>query len=195
MGLDKLKKWNDAYQNADIALAIPAQVLKENEFLLPTKGLALDLACGRGGNALFLARLNSANFQVDAVDISPVVLEQLKNYANLHDLPIDCYVRDVESEGLLKKEYDVIVISYFLCRDLFPEIVAALKPNGLLFYQTWAQDKVDDTGPKNPQFRLEPTELLDLTKPLVPLYYQENGMMGDVAKGLRNEAMLIACKK
>lgn len=191
---NKLKKWNEAYQDADIATAVPAQVLLENEYLLPKKGDALDLACGRGGNALYLARLKSSDLQVDAIDVSPVVLDKLKKYTAQHSLAINCYLRDIESEGLLQKKYDVIVVSYFLYRNLFPAIVSALKPNGLLFYQTWAQDRVDDTGPNNPKFRLASTELLSLTTPLIPLFYRENGIIGDVEKGLRNEAMLVARK-
>ncbi len=191
---NKLNKWNEAYQEADIATATPAQVLLENEYLLPKKGDALDLACGRGGNALFLARLELSGFQVDAVDISPVVLDKLKQYATQHSLNINCHLRDIESEGLPQKQYDVIVVSYFLYRDLFPAIVNALKPNGLLFYQTWGQKKVDDAGPNSPQFRLAPAELLSLTKSLMPVLYRDNGTMGNVNEGLRNEVMLIARK-
>lgn len=191
---NKLKKWDDAYKDADIATATPAQVLLENEYLLPKKGDVLDLACGRGGNALFLARLKSFNLQVDAIDVSPVVLDKLKQYAAQNDLAINCHLRDIESQGLLQKQYDVIVVSYFLDRDLFPAIVSALKPNGLLFYQTWSQEKVDDTGPNNPKFRLASSELLRLTTSLVPLLYRENGAIGNTNKGLRNEAMLIARK-
>jgi len=191
---NKLKKWNEAYQDADIASAVPAQVLIENEYLLPKKGDALDLACGRGGNTLFLARLKSSNLQVDAVDLSPVVLDKLKKYATQNNLAVNCHLRDIESQGLLEKQYDVIVVSYFLYRDLFPAIIDALKPHGLLFYQTWSQEKVDDTGPNNPKFRLASSELLTLTNPLIPLLYRENGTVGDTNKGLRNEAMLIARK-
>lgn len=188
----KLRKWDDAYQNADIGSALPARVLEENAFLLPGSGEALDLACGRGGNALFLARLAQSDFQVDAVDFSPVVLNSLSIFAEQNQLAIRCHLRDIESNGLMDKQYDVIVVSYFLCRDLFPAIIGALKPGGLLFYQTWSQQRVDDSGPNNPEFRLEPGELLKFCDPLSVVYYRENGTLGDTKQGLRNEAMLVA---
>jgi len=200
---EKLMKWQAAYQDADIASATPARVLRDNAFLLPhlkkypaQKSRALDLACGRGGNALFLAR---QGYDVDAMDISTNVLEKLFDFAAKNGLALHCIQHDVESEGLpasyYAEYYDVIVVSYFLYRPLFAEIVNALKPGGLLFYQTWSQVLVDkEKGPTNTQFRLLRGELLELAKPLVPVFYQENGVLGDVAQGLRNEAMLVAQK-
>jgi len=184
----KLDKWNEAYQDADVASARPAPVLLENQHLLPKEGNALDLACGRVGNAIFLAR---HGFEVDAVDISPVVLSSVEQYVTDQALSVSCICRDIENKGLMEKQYDVIVVSYFLNRKLFPQIIKALKPNGLLFYETWSQQKVDDSGPKNPDFRLKPTELLNLTSALRPLFYREEGDNGDVLKGFRNVGMLI----
>ncbi len=77
-------------------------------------------------------------------------------------------------------------------RELFPQIVAALKPNGILFYETWSQQRVDDAGPSNSAFRLEAGELLKLSQPLGILFYREEGMQGDTSKGNRNTAMLVA---
>jgi len=187
--VSKLNKWNEAYQGADIATAKAAQVLIENRHLLPKKGKALDLACGRAGNAIFLAR---RGFYVEAVDISPVVLSSVEQYVAQQKLPITCICQDIEKEGLVKEKYDVIVVSYFLNRALFPEIIKALRPNGLLFYETWSQQRVDDSGPKNPDFRLKTAELLALSSSLRPVFYREEGDCGDRTKGLRNVAMLVA---
>lgn len=193
------QKWNDAYKDADFSTATVASVLFENAHLLPTvdgKPLdALDLACGRAGNAQFLARLG---FSVDAIDLSSEVIQGLKKFVTQEDLNINCIERDVESinkdGGLSDKKYDIIIVSYFLNRELFPQITAALKPNGLLFYQTWSQLRVDDSGPNNPAFRLASGELLRLCEGLTSIYYREDGIEGDTTKGLRNEALLIAKK-
>jgi SAM-dependent methyltransferase len=185
------RKWDEAYKSADIASAKAAQILCENAFLLDDSGDALELACGRAGNAIFLAK---KGFQVDALDISPVVLEAVDQFAKAYKLPINTKIRDIESNGLGDKKYDVIVVSYFLNRGLFPQIINALKLNGLLFYQTWSQLKCDDKGPSNPAFRLQAGELLNLCDPLRVVLYRENGQQGDTQKGLRNEAMLIAQK-
>jgi len=187
----KKDKWDEAYKGADFSVAKPAQVLEDNAYLLPASGEALDLACGRAGNSQFLAK---RNFAVDAIDISPVVLGGLRKFVKQQGLNISCELRDIEREGLGNKRYDVIVVSYFLNRQLFPQINSALKPGGLLFYQTWSREKVDESGPSNPAFRLEAGELLELCSPLKIVCYRENGDLGDISEGLRNEAMIIAKK-
>ncbi|NNC68584.1 MAG: tellurite resistance methyltransferase TehB, partial [Gammaproteobacteria bacterium] len=75
------------------------------------------------------------------------------------------------------------------------DIIAALKPNGLLFYQTFIAEKVSDAGPSNPEYRLQPNELLESFSPLHVLAYQEHGTVGDVKKGLRDIAILVAQKR
>lgn len=188
----KKHKWDEAYKHAEFSGAAPAQVLVDNVYLLPQSGEALDLACGRAGNAQFLAK---RDFEVDAMDVSSVALDGLGTFIKQHELSISCELRDIESEGLGNKKYDVIVVSYFLNRELFPQIIAALKPEGLLFYQTWSQLKVDDRGPSNPEFRLKEGEFLELCSPLQTVFYRENGVLGDISDGLRNEAMIIAKKR
>ena len=190
--LDKKKKWDDAYKHADFSSAEAATVLSDNSHLLAlTGGDALDLACGRAGNALFLAK---KGFTVDALDISSVVIEGLESYSREQELHINTVLRDVEHDGMTEKKYDVIVVSYFLNRNLFPQILESLKPGGLLFYQTWSQLKVTDAGPSNPDFRLKGGELLALCESLNIVLYKENGVLGNTNVGLRNEAQIIAQK-
>ena len=114
-------------------------------------------------------------------------------------MPVNCILRDVENEGLQDvssdQHYDIIVVSYFLNRALFPQIIDALKSGGLLYYQTWSKEKVDDRGPSNPKFRLKKGELLSLCADLVLMVYREEGHSGNIAKGLRNEAMIVAMKR
>ena len=193
--MDKKQKWNNAYLNAEFVGAPVASVLSENSHLLPTLKdqplKALDLACGRAGNAQFLAK---HGFIVDAIDISDIAIEGLQSFSEKHKLDINGEVRDIEKEGLSDKQYDVIIISYFLYRPLFSQIQRNLKPNGLLFYQTWSQLKINESGPNNSAFRLASGELLQLCDRLTPIFYREDGIEGDVSKGLRNEALLIAKK-
>jgi SAM-dependent methyltransferase len=190
------EKWNLRYQEQEINTARPARVLEENSYLLPQYGKALDLACGLGGNAQVLARLG---LDVDAVDLSSVAIEKIQDYAKSHTLPINAFVRDVEKDGLPPEQYDaydIIVVSYFLERSLFPQIISRLADGGLLFYQTWTKEKVDgnENGPSNPGFLLKPGELSRLCNDLRIVYYRENGLLGDTQKGIRNEAMLVGQK-
>lgn len=184
-------KWDMRYQQRPGEPPVAAEVLTQNQHLLPERGTALDLACGRGGNALLLAKLG---LTVTAQDISPVAIQQLQQTAQQSALQINAEVRDVVSDPPLAAQYDVIVVSYFLDRQLAPAIIAALKPGGLLFYQTWCRQKTADRGPVNPDYLLADNELLSLFAGLAVRVYREEAMLGDVSQGLRDVAMLLAAR-
>ncbi len=185
------QKWNARYQDADPAASRPCEVLKTFAYLLPPEGRALDLACGLGGNACLMA---GHGLETSAWDVSPVAIDRLRAHAESENLPIEAKVRDVQKEPPESDAFDVIVVAYFLERDLAAAIEQALKPGGLLFYQTWTREAVDDRGPGNPAFRLAPNELLRLFPGLRVVSYREEGLFGDPARGLRNEAWLVATR-
>lgn len=170
----------------------PATVLIENLYLLPERGSALDLACGLGGNALLLAK---RGLQVRAWDISPVAIERLQEYARGMELAnLTAEVRDIEQQPLSPESFDVITLSYYLERSLVPDIIQALKPGGLLFYETFTRISVSDKGPSNPDYRLADNELLALFSPLQLRVYREENRLGDLSEGSRDIAMLVAQK-
>ncbi len=168
-----------------------AKVLFENDFLLPDSGLALDLACGAGANACFLAE---KGLSVQAWDFSDVALAFLDRYAKSNQLQIASKQVDITPDLLPNNTFDVIIISRYLDRRLSHEIMAALKPKGLLFYQTFIQDKPNAVGPNNPDFLLQENELLQMFQALKTVYYQENARIGDLQSGDRNEAYYIGQK-
>lgn len=184
-------KWDQHYANAAAVTPLPARVLVENAHLLPTGGAALDVACGLGGNALFLAR---RGFEVTAWDISAVAVQRLNAQAQAAGLPLQAQIRDLEIEPLPTAAFEVVVVSRFLVRALAMPIVASLKPGGLLLYQTYLREKVSPAGPNNPAYLLEANELLTLFKGLRVLAYREEGRAGDLTQGWRDEAYLVACK-
>ena len=69
----------------------------------------------------------------------------------------------------------MIVVSYFLERGLVGALQQALKPRGLLYYQTFSGDKRYGRGPKNPDYRLKSNEMLTLFSQLRLIYYDESG--------------------
>jgi len=165
-----------------------ADVLRENCHLLPARGRALDLACGRGGNALLLA---AAGLETHAWDLSPVAIEALCAEAAAQGLAVRARVRDVVAEPPPAEAFEVIVVSHFLERALAPALIEALRPGGLLFYQTFTRERVGDAGPRNPDYRLAPNELLELFRPLRLRVYREEGRLGDSGRGWRDRAMLV----
>ena len=189
--MDAADKWNARYRAQKIDAPEPARVLHEMAHLLPSTGDALDVACGFGGNGLLLARLK---FSVTAYDVSAVAVDKLNRLARRDKLPLLAYCRDVEREPPARDSFDVVAVSHFLSRPLMSALIQTLRPRGLLFYQTFILDRVDNTGPANPAYRLEANELLHSFKKMRILFYREEGDVGDPARGFRNEAMLVAQK-
>lgn len=191
MSDDIRDKWNARYRDAEPSLQEPVSGLRDYIWLLPQAGAGLDLACGRGGNALFLA---AQGLNTQAWDIADVAIDQLRRQAAARGLSVDARVRDVVAEPPAPDSFDVIVVSYFLERDLMAALQAALRPGGLLFYQTFTREAVDATGPRNPAWRLGRNELLQLLPELDVLVYEELGVIGDVTRGLRNQALFIGTR-
>lgn len=183
-------RWDKRHSEASDSGEI-ADVLQENLHLLPKQGDALDLACGRGANALMLAGLG---FNVTAWDLSPVAIDRLQQSAEEKQLTINAEVRDLLHAPFPGNAFDVILVSHFLERTLASSIVQALRHGGLLFYQTFTQTAVSDEGPSNPQFRLADNELIELFSALKVRVYREEHALGDTSKGWRDKALLIAQK-
>lgn len=183
-------KWNDRYRAAT-GEPQASRVLKENLHLLPDQGRALDLACGLGGNAMLLAQ---QGLHVDAWDIADVPVSALQDIALKRQLSIQAELRDVETHPPEPETFDVIVVSYFLQRDIVPEMIDAVKAGGLIYYQTFTRQRVSDRGPQRAEFRLADQELLHLFSSMQLVFYREEGLIGDVHEGFRDEAMFIGRK-
>ena len=122
----------------------------------------MDLACGTGRNAMFLAGLG---FAVDAVDISREALAIGR--ARAAELPIRWLERDLDRGFEPEYSYDVVVNIRFVNLPLLASLAAALCPNGVLVVeQHLAMPDVDVIGPKNPAFRVAPGELARTAAPL-----------------------------
>ncbi len=186
------EKWDVIYQQQAVSELIATQVLRENLFLLPEQGVALDLACGLGANALLLAR---RGLTVQAWDISAVAIEKLQQYANSQGLTMLIKQVDIRPSSLPENSFDVIVISRFLDRSLCGGIIAALRAGGLVFYQTYTRQKLTASPPHNPDFLLADNELLMLFAPLKVVVYQEHGLVGNLTAGERNEVLYIGQKR
>ena len=186
-----LKKWNQRHSDPEVRPRA-AEVLSQNQHLLPARGWALDLACGLGGNALLMAR---AGLEVAAWDLSPVAIERLRTVAEEQGLTnLHPGIRDLSSAPLPRNAFDVISVGYFLDRALIQPIIRSLKPGGLVFYQTFTRVSTSGLGPSNPDFRLADNELLRLFSSLKIRFYREENLLGDLSQGTRDVAMLVGEK-
>ena len=169
------QKWDDKYASATLKTPVnPCFVLKQHSRLLPFSGKALEVACGLGGNARFLAL---CGLKTQAWDISDTALTLLNNWASINKLPIEPLLTDLEQMILPYQQFDVIVVSRYLDRSLFPQLASALKPKGLLIYQTFLAPG-HASAPSNPDFYVQPGEFNHAWPDLNTLVYGE-GWLGD----------------
>lgn len=185
-------KWNTIYaKNAEIGP--PAAVLLENVNKLPASGCAVDIACGNGANALFLAELGLETY---AWDISDVAIEQLsrRSLVQSGQLPLKTEVVDIEASSFQGHKFDVIVSCHFLDRSITKNMLAALSPGGVIFFQTFMRERLIQTGPSNPDFLLEKGELIEMMQGLDVLAHRDGSMITDAGDPLAGKAYIVARK-
>lgn len=177
MTQDDRAKWDDRYTSDPLWQRDRRPFPWLVEHVQPSDGgLALDLACGLGQNAVFLAR---QGYRVIAVDGSGVGLRRGLAAAREESLAdrILFVQADLDSFRPTPGCCDLICVIRFLSRELFPWLVAALRPGGLLIYATlnW---RWGETHPEvNPDFLLKPGELLGAFPDLELVDHRENAEM------------------
>lgn len=175
----------------------PAPFLVQQLHRLP-KGRALDVAAGGGRQALFLAM---HGYQVDAVDRDADALAQLaatarqRKLATVTTQSVDLEQPAPYEPNFGKETYDVIVVFFYLHRSLFPCLMEALKPGGVLIYETFTIDNYfRHRHPRRWEFCLAHNELLRLTSRLQVLHYDEGAHEGGHGQGSIYTAQLVAQK-
>ena len=90
-----------------------------------------------------------------------------------NNVKIHAFAADLETYKLPKDTYDVIACFYYLQRGLVPQMKEALKPGGMIIYETYTIENLElgFEGPKNKDYLLKPNELLDLFKDFKIIYY------------------------
>lgn len=101
------------------------------------RGRCLDLAAGRGANALFMAQ---RGYRVDAVDWSLEALQRAGGEASSQDLALNLLVADLTSYPLPVERYDVVLCFRYLERSLWPYMERALLPGGALLMETFTEE-------------------------------------------------------
>jgi tellurite methyltransferase len=137
-------------------------------------GMALDLACGLGGNSLFLAQLN---YEVQALDVSDVAVDYVHERAVQQQIPVKpmvCDLTDITNIHIEKNSFDLVVITYYLDRSIFPIVKSLVKDEGYFFMETFYQSpKLENEGVSN-QYKLESQELLSVFANWKVVYFEEN---------------------
>ncbi|MCU1273362.1 MAG: Methyltransferase type 12 [Bryobacterales bacterium] len=149
--------WDERYRRGEHLSDSPAPLVVEAiEKVHP--GRALDLACGAGRHALFLAE---RGWRAVAVDASRVAIETVRKRARERCLEVDARVADLEKHEfeIEPGSFDLICDCCYLQRDLFPAIRAGVRPGGIAIAIIHIQDDSSEVKPMNPNFLLQPGEL------------------------------------
>jgi tellurite methyltransferase len=160
-------EWDERHHGKSAGAA--EQFLAEMLARMP-RGVALDVAAGRGRNALALAH---AGIRVVAVDFSSEAMRILAATARTARLGIWPVVANLDSFHLKDESLDAIVNINFLDRTLFPKFVRALRPGGWLIADTFLVDQAALGHPRDPRFLLGHGELRALAAGLEVEEYRE----------------------
>ena len=198
--------WDERYRSGEHSTKEPSPLLRKAIENLKT-GRALDIACGVGRHAIYLAELG---WQVTAVDSSRVGIEILQQRARERSARIHVPTRRDSQASCLREidarvanletgefqiepdTYDLICDFYYLQRELFPAIRAGVKSGGMFVAAIHLNDGNPDAKPHNPAFLLESGELQTLFSDWEITYYREGA--SDEGGHHHDTAYLIARK-
>ena len=157
---DKIK-WNEKFSKKSVLLQ-PREpsIYVQKYFKLPQGKQALDLACGAGRHALFLAR---NGFNVDALDISEIALNSLQLLATKECLT-SLHVKecDLDTQTFIDTKYDFIIMSNYLDRELIKRASDALHVKGIFIIETYMLDETNEKKESKRDNLLQVKELIGM---------------------------------
>lgn len=149
--------------------------------LLPAGATVLDVACGSGRHLRWLA---AQGFQVTGIDRDAEALRPLQGLGEL-------IVADIENGAwpCPGRRFEAVLVTNYLWRPLWPSLLDALLPGGVLLYETFAQGNETVGRPARPDFLLAPGELIEACRGLRIVAY-ENGFLDDPPRFVQRIAAL-----
>jgi SAM-dependent methyltransferase len=175
------KKWQELYASGERPDRPPSAWVIDALHRVPNDGPVADIAGGSGRHARHLARPDRpvilTDFIFDAVE-----------RAHAANPSVHGVVADVTALPLRAGSFATVLVTYFLNRDIFTDLLVLLAPGGHLVYETYTLDHLElvqrglARGPSTAEFLLRPRELLQLVKPLEPLEYWEGEVADDAGR-------------
>lgn len=166
----------------------PRHLLRQFAHLLPERGMALDAAAGVGLHGLFLAE---HGLHVVALDVSEVGLRLARESAQKRGVWLETAVLDLAHPWLPADYFDVIVNFRFLERATFPVYRQALKPGGLLFFETFC--KTEPQG-DYPEHYLDPGELSQAFASFITIHHDQNEIRDEDGCLIKTTEQFVARK-
>lgn len=150
-------------------IGTPSDWVVEHTPLIHNGGRVLDLACGYGRHAIWLA---AAGYQVDAVDWNSQALAGMHEIANINVMIVDIECGEWPAK---EQKYDAIVVSRYLYRPILHMLAQMLNIDGVLIYETFMIGNEHFGKPSNPDYLLLQDELHAVYAPLLKIHAFEQG--------------------
>jgi SAM-dependent methyltransferase len=185
------RKWEELYASGSRPDRAPSPWVLNAIRRVPNDGLLLDVAGGSGRHARHVAGPERPVILADFI-------EEAVGRARAANASVHGVVADATQLPFRPASFSTVLVTYFLNRDIFTDLLALLAPGGHLVYETYTLDHLDlvqcglARGPSTAEFLLKPRELLDLVTPLEVLEYWEGEVNDDA--GRRCCARLIGQK-
>jgi len=164
MALEDKFRWNKKYLSDHPISDEPIDLVRYYH-VLAHRGLALDIACGKGRHSKFLVQ---NDFRVDALDISEVALNEIAHIDKIYTQSVD-----FDDFTFAHNSYDLVVCTYYLNRQIFPSIIESMRDEAILIYETFVNHPDNTKAPSKPEYLLEENELKNAFGELEPIYYDE----------------------
>ncbi|NNE62613.1 MAG: methyltransferase domain-containing protein [Gammaproteobacteria bacterium] len=164
------KKWNKRYAEDSYRKGNPVTLLENWIAHIPV-GKAVDIACGAGRNALFMAQ---SGFEVDAIDISSEGLKKAHQNAVSRGLHINWIEHDLDQPYNFENDYQLVVIMWYVNLTLISRLCNCLAPGGYLLCEEHLVSDCNVAGPGSSSFRVEPGQLREAVSGLNIVFYQES---------------------
>ena len=178
MPQNEREAWNQRYRDGSHGGSGPDPFLIKSyeEFiqpLFPAGGSALDVAGGTGRHAVYLAE---RDWRVTLADISELGIERASDLATRRGVTIDFLIGDARSLEFGRERFDIVMVFFYLEREIFPALCAAMRPGGLIVYKTYTHEheKFASRGLSHPMYFLGDNELLHAFPGFRVLHYRES---------------------
>ena len=163
-------KWNQRYAEDSYHKNNPVTLVEDWLPRIPV-GRALDVACGAGRNAIFLAQ---AGYQVDAIDISSEGLNQARQKAESQGLSINWIERDLGQDYQFDTDYDLIIVLWYVDLALVTRLCDCLAAGGYLLCEEHLITDLEVIGPTSSDYRVAPGDLREAVSGVDVLLYEES---------------------
>lgn len=184
------EKWDQRYSEDSYRKNNPVSLVSDWLPKVPL-GKALDVACGAGRNAIFLAR---SGFRVDAIDISVVGLERARQNAAEQGFEINWIEHDLDRAFDFDQDYDLILVMWFVNLEMVRRLCDCLRPGGFLICEEHLITDEAVIGPANDDYRVAPGALRNAVDGLDLLLYEESIEIG-LEDGERVASARVVAKK